>query len=358
MPCGLGSRVRARLGCDERRTITASSLGVASPAEAKLPRVIYSHTDGGHAATAVARVSRKLSARPRGRSRLCRDVRDGSPGAPPRLSGRAAGGSAPPRGDSRFGGPPARARDVSRTLLTMRLRRRGPRSPGLHPPNHRELPWDGANTPLHVTTPSAAPLAYAHGIGSSTAFYQAAPCRTPVLSPDEGLAAVAGRSTRWSTTRCSSPCGGAPWPALVSTAVSANFFDAFGVRPLLVLPLPRTTCRAPRRADPSYDTGKGYRAIRASRQTSHDDRVPSRGVPRHAQYPRNESSCQRRLSFRNGPAGRIRARRGAEPVFGRLRPDSPAAQKDWRDPSGSIPAYPDAYPKSDGYSTLRSLRSD
>jgi predicted permease len=158
----------------------------------------------------------------------------------------------------------------------------------------------------------------------------------------------------------------------VSTAVvSANFFDAFGVRPLLgrtFLPQDDVEGAAPvlilsyeywqraYRGDPSI-IGKTF----IMNDRVHEVVGVLAPMP---QYPGVNDVFMPSVAcpFRNGPRwSQTRTARGLT-VFGRVRPGLTlaAAQKDLSQIAERLHAsYPDAYPKSDGYNTTAaSLRSE
>jgi putative ABC transport system permease protein len=165
--------------------------------------------------------------------------------------------------------------------------------------------------------------------------------------------------------------GGAEAQRVSTAVVSANFFDAFGVRPLLgrtflsqddvqgaapVLILSYEYWQRAYRADPSI-VGKTF---------TMNDRVHQVvGVlAPMPQYPGVNDVFMPSVAcpFRNGPAwSQTRTARGLT-VFGRLRPgfSLAAAQKDLAQIAERLhAAYPEAYPRADGYSTTAaSLRSE
>ncbi len=165
--------------------------------------------------------------------------------------------------------------------------------------------------------------------------------------------------------------GGAEAQRVSTAVVSANFFDAFGVRPLLgrtFLPQDDVQGAAPvlilsyeywqraYRADPGI-VGKTF----TMNDRAHEVVGVLAPMP---QYPGVNDVFMPSVAcpFRNGPRwSQTRTARGLT-VFGRLRPGFglAAAQKDLAQIAERLhSAYPDAYPKPDGYSTTAaSLRSE
>src|SRR4051812_15318491 len=164
--------------------------------------------------------------------------------------------------------------------------------------------------------------------------------------------------------------GGAEAQRVSTAVVSANFFDAFGVRPLLgrtflpqddvqgaapVLVLSYEYWQRAYRGDPSV-VGKTFTL---------NDRVHEvvgvlAPIP---QYPGVNDVFMPTVAcpFRNGPNwSQTRAARGLS-VFGRLRPGATlaAAQKDLAQIAATLhAAYPDAYPAGDGYGTTAAALRD
>ena len=164
--------------------------------------------------------------------------------------------------------------------------------------------------------------------------------------------------------------GGAEAQRVSTAVVSANFFDAFGVRPLLgrtFLPQDDVQGAAPvlllsyeywqraYRGDPGI-VGKTF---------TMNDRVHEVvGVlAPMPQYPGVNDVFMPTVAcpFRNGPHwSQDRTARGLT-VFGRLRPGSTlaAAQKDLAQVAERLHgAHPDAYPKGDGYTTTAAALRD
>jgi predicted permease len=164
--------------------------------------------------------------------------------------------------------------------------------------------------------------------------------------------------------------GGAE-PQRVSTAVvSANFFDAFGVRPLLgriFLPQDDVQGAAPVLLLSYEYWQRAYRGDRGivGKTFTMNDRVHEVvGVlSPMPQYPGVNDVFMPTVAcpFRNGPHwSQTRTARGLN-VFGRLRPGTTLAlaQKDLAQVAERLhSAYPDAYPKGDGYATTAAQLRD